>query len=416
MLRRMMTTAAVSAAVLLGAAGTGSAVAGATTPIPLLLPQGAAFSVLGHSCGGIQEQAFATGFDATSGYPVGDVYLKTTCSTGGRGSRPATFTAWTGVTWDFTGAVVLYGVLTGAPSVDPAFSAFDGYGNEVYNASNAAFLSLAPTFVPAPRVTGLSVTAGPASGGTSVTITGTGFTGATSVDFGGAAGTFTVTGDTSIAAVSPATGAGTVDVTVTTAGGPSASNPSDQFTFLAAPTVTGLSPTSGPTTGGTVVTVTGLSFTGATSVTFGGIATGFTVNSDTSITAVAPVAEASGLVPVKVVSLGGTSAVSTADRFTYTPAQTVVVAPTAGPPATPVTASGAGFSPGESVTVTYATGLSAPSPTSVHVCTGVAASDGTFSCHGNVPGTGTAGAVGAHKIKAKGLTSLVQASTTFKLS
>ena len=31
----------------------------------------AAFSILGHSCGGIQEQAFTTGFDVASGYPTG---------------------------------------------------------------------------------------------------------------------------------------------------------------------------------------------------------------------------------------------------------------------------------------------------------------------------------------------------------
>ncbi len=43
------------------------------------------------------------------------------------------------------------------------------------------------TFVPAPTVTGLAPTSGPASGGTSVVITGTGFTGATAVQFGGTA-------------------------------------------------------------------------------------------------------------------------------------------------------------------------------------------------------------------------------------
>ena len=41
------------------------------------------------------------------------------------------------------------------------------------------------TFIPAPTVTGLAPTSGPASGGTSVVITGTGFTGATAVQFGG---------------------------------------------------------------------------------------------------------------------------------------------------------------------------------------------------------------------------------------
>src|SRR5206468_7293289 len=56
-----------------------------------------------------------------------------------------------------------------------------------------------------------------------------------------------------------------------------------------APAVTGLSPGSGPTAGGTEVTVTGTGFTGATAVSFGGTAaTSFAVNSDTQITATAP--------------------------------------------------------------------------------------------------------------------------------
>ena len=36
----------------------------AAGPYQLVLDQGAAFSILGHSCGGIQEESFATGFTA----------------------------------------------------------------------------------------------------------------------------------------------------------------------------------------------------------------------------------------------------------------------------------------------------------------------------------------------------------------
>ena len=99
----------------------------------------------------------------------------------------------------------------------------------------------------------MSPTSGPAAGGTLVTITGTGFTGATAVDFGTTAATsVTVVNDTTITADSPA-GTGTVDVTVTTPAGTSATSAADQFTYtaVAAPTVTGLSPTSGPAAGGT---------------------------------------------------------------------------------------------------------------------------------------------------------------------
>jgi hypothetical protein len=87
--------------------------------------------------------------------------------------------------------------------------------------------------------------------------------------------------------------------------------------FVLAPTVTGVNPNTGPTTGGTTVTITGTNLTGATAVMFGTVAaTSFTVNSDTSITAVAP-AESAGTVDVTVTTPGGTSATSSADQYTY---------------------------------------------------------------------------------------------------
>ena len=108
------------------------------------------------------------------------------------------------------------------------------------------------------------------TGGTTVTITGTVFTGATAVMFGSTAATsYVVNSATSITAVSPAGSAGTVDVTVTTPGGTSAISAADKFTYLAIPTVTGITPAAGPVAGGTTVTVTGTGFTGATVVKFG---------------------------------------------------------------------------------------------------------------------------------------------------
>ncbi len=84
----------------------------------------------------------------------------------------------------------------------------------------------------------------------------------------------------------------------------------------AIPVVTGISPTSGPFAGGTVVTITGSGLLGATSVSFGATsATSFTVNSDTSITATAPAG--TGSVDVTVTGPGGTSATSAADLYTY---------------------------------------------------------------------------------------------------
>src|SRR5262249_50859431 len=116
-------------------------------PVSLLLPQSLAFTILGHSCGGIQEQAYATGFDPASGYPTGDVYLSTRCGSSGRGGgyHTTTSSAWVGVTWDFAGNVLSWSRLATAPAVNPTFSATDANGDQVYNTGTAAYL-----VVPAP--------------------------------------------------------------------------------------------------------------------------------------------------------------------------------------------------------------------------------------------------------------------------
>jgi hypothetical protein len=194
------------------------------------------------------------------------------------------------------------------------------------------------TYAP-PVVTGVSPLFGPATGGTSVTIIGTGFTGATAVDFGSiAASNVTVVSDTQITATSPAGAAGPVDVTVANPSVTSAMNPSND-TFTYEPAVTGLSPANGPAAGGTLVTITGEGFTGATAVDFGSNpASGVTVTSDTQITASSPTG--AGLVDVRVTTPVGTSATTSSDQFTYAP---VVNS------ATPNSGSAAG---GASVTIT----------------------------------------------------------------
>jgi uncharacterized repeat protein (TIGR03803 family) len=148
----------------------------------------------------------------------------------------------------------------------------------------------------------------PTSGvvGTSVIILGTNLTGATSVTFNGTAATFTVVSDSEITATVPA-GATTGKVEVTTPGGTLSSN----VTFRVTAVISSFSPTSGPV--GTVVTITGQSLTGATSVSFGGIkATSFAVNSDTQITATVPAGARTG--KIFLTTPGGT--VSSAGTFT----------------------------------------------------------------------------------------------------
>jgi hypothetical protein len=85
-----------------------------------------------------------------------------------------------------------------------------------------------------PTVTGVVPNQGPTAGGTSVTITGTGFNCVTGVKFGTATATFTVVNSTTITATSPAGSVGPVDVTVTNCNGTSPTNPNDQFTYVAA--------------------------------------------------------------------------------------------------------------------------------------------------------------------------------------
>jgi IPT/TIG domain len=83
---------------------------------------------------------------------------------------------------------------------------------------------------PSPQVTGISPSTGSSAGGDSVTITGSGFTGATAVDFGGVSAMMQVNSDSQITATSPP-GSGIVDVTVTTPSGTSEASPTDQFSY-----------------------------------------------------------------------------------------------------------------------------------------------------------------------------------------
>jgi hypothetical protein len=86
-------------------------------------------------------------------------------------------------------------------------------------------------------------------------------------------------------------------------------------TTACAPIVSNVSPTTGPTTGGTSVVITGTHLTGATAVSFGGSAAdSFTVNSATQITAATP-AHAAGVVNVLVTTAGGTA--TSVGAFSY---------------------------------------------------------------------------------------------------
>jgi hypothetical protein len=180
-----------------------------------------------------------------------------------------------------------------------------------------------------PTVTGVAPAQGPTAGGTTVTITGTNFLNATAVFFGSASATFTVNSPSQITAFAPPNSEGTVDVQVSNPDGNSTLSPGDRFTYQGAPpTVTGVSPNAGPTSGGTTVTITGTNFLGASSITFGGhpqapggnpspgTSPGFVVNSASQVTAFMP-PHAAGTIHVRITTADGTSAPTAADQFTY---------------------------------------------------------------------------------------------------
>jgi hypothetical protein len=147
MARRVILSTVVSALIALGLA---SAADGAITT-RLVLGQGAAFSILGHSCGGIQEQVYATGF-ATNGYPTGDAYLSTSCGGSGRGGgyKSTKYTAWATVVWDWFGDTRSFGKLEGAAEISETFSAEDTHGDRLYNSGKQAYLETTSPPVVAP--------------------------------------------------------------------------------------------------------------------------------------------------------------------------------------------------------------------------------------------------------------------------
>ncbi len=161
----------------------------------------------------------------------------------------------------------------------------------------------------------------------------------------------------------------------------------------AAPAITSFAPASGPV--GTVVTITGTNFTGATAVSFGGTAaTSFTVVSATQITATVPAGAATGKVRVTTPAGYGDSS----GNFTVVPAPAITsFAPASGPVGTVVTITGTNFTGATAVsfggtaatsfTVVSATQITATVPAGaatgkVRVTTpaGYGDSSGNFTC------------------------------------
>ncbi|WP_140849167.1 putative Ig domain-containing protein [Sphingomonas glacialis] len=258
------------------------------------------------------------------------------------------------------------------------------------NAGTSATISWTVSCIPAgsPAITAVSPTSGPVGGGTSVTLSGTGFTGITGVKFGTVDATgFTVNSTTSITATAPAAAAaGVVNVTTTGTGGTSPTAAGNQFTY-AAPTVTGVSPAALVAAATGSITITGTNFVpGSTSVSVGGTpATGVSCGSATSCTATAP-ARSAGVYDVVVTTGSVASATSAADQLVYVSAPTVAAA----------------FSPGSittaqttTLTVTLTNGNTGTALTGVTLApstlpSGLTLSGSGTTCSGTLSATSTA--------------------------
>ena len=201
------------------------------------------------------------------------------------------------------------------------------------------------TFTSGPIVTGLSVSGdldgyvyGPASGGTTVTISGYNFmqnigTGATVVDFGGVPATsFTnnyAGSSSTITAVTPQGSPGYASVTVTTEYGTSSTEYNyDVFTYFGAPSVTGITAAAGPLAGGNWVAISGSGLIDGTvngwnvglldtMVDFGSVAATDCYGISGSLYVEVPAGLSLGPVDVTVTNVGGS--VTRSSAYTYMP-------------------------------------------------------------------------------------------------
>ena len=164
----------------------------------------------------------------------------------------------------------------------------------------------------------------------------------------------------------PAVGiSGTYRFTITASNGASP-DATQRFTLTVGPTVSGVSPASGPTGGGTPIRITGTGFVSGATVQVGqgsgagpsAISATNVVVSSTQITATTSGPAKAGTYYVYVAEAGATSRATNAARFSYLPPAVSKVSPASGPVSggTPVTITGSGFGPGATVEIDQGSG------------------------------------------------------------
>ncbi len=216
-----------------------------------------------------------------------------------------------------------------------------------------ATLTNSYTYNAGPTLSTVAPIGGPLAGGTSITLTGTGFLSGAAVTVGGnACASISVVSGTSITCTTPSHAAGAVSIVVTNADAQTVTL-TNSYTYAPAPTLTSIAPVAGALGGGTVLTLTGTGFVAGATVTLGvGACTAVNVVSSTSITCNTP-SHVAATVNV-VVANPDTQSATLTSSYTYEAAPTVSsIAPTAGALAggTNVTVTGTGFLLGATITI-----------------------------------------------------------------
>jgi uncharacterized repeat protein (TIGR03803 family) len=229
----------------------------------------------------------------------------------------------------------------GSGPVGPLCLGSDGYflgGCSDGEYSNATIFRFNPEF---PEITSFS----PVSGhpGSTVSLAGSGFTGATGVSIDGFPASFKLLNDNSLSLTVPlAAKSGVVHVKTSVGIGDSTTN----FTVLGGPVINGFTPTAGDV--GTQVTVAGSGLTGATAVSIDGYPASFTNVDDSSVAFIVPKGASAGVIHVK------TAYGSAASETNFTVTGNPVIAsftPSSGPVGQLVTVMGTGFTDTSSASV-----------------------------------------------------------------
>ena len=267
----------------------------------------------------------------SSGSPAGGTVVDVAITAGGmEGGDNGTAFDWNqGITFDGTpgtngaqrcGTPCGWRITTPAHAEGPVDVAvlFGVQGETIRKTTVGAF-----TYASLGAITEVNPGRGGSAGGLQVQIRGAGFANGATVRFGTVLATnVNVLNSTTLTATAPANEAGTVNISVANVAGNWGVG-SNLFTYVAAPTVTSVTPSSGVAIGGTAVTIAGTGFSAGASVTFGGMpATTVVVVNPTTITAVTP-ARAAGLVNVVVTNTDASGSGTGTGVFTYNAGPTV---------------------------------------------------------------------------------------------